>query len=173
MWIGYLVQSVISINNIGLGIWGWVLPGILISIDKWQSDTPEKMKKTSKTVDFSGMAMVMGLVVGGVIGYLPFNADTNFRHTIESGDAQGILTAAKKWPTSSDRLVYAAEIFNKNKMEDKAFMMSKEAVAKFPTKFDAWNFIYSSPWASNAEKAQALSMMNKLDPHNPDLKKLG
>ena len=45
-WIGYLAQSIISINNIGLGIWGWVLPGVLIS---W-SRTNARIEPNSKNL---------------------------------------------------------------------------------------------------------------------------
>jgi len=33
-WISYQAQSLISIENIGLGIWGWVLGGVLIGVAK-------------------------------------------------------------------------------------------------------------------------------------------
>ena len=33
VWVGYQIQSVISINQIGLGIWGWVLSGLIIGYE--------------------------------------------------------------------------------------------------------------------------------------------
>ena len=33
-WLGYQAQSVISINQIGLAIWGWVLSGALIAYER-------------------------------------------------------------------------------------------------------------------------------------------
>ena len=35
-WMGYLAQSTISINNLALGIWGWVLPGLIIGMERFQ-----------------------------------------------------------------------------------------------------------------------------------------
>lgn len=171
-WVGYLVQSVISINNIALGIWGWVLPGVLVAIDRWQTEEKSKVKEV-KTTDFTGMAMVAGLVVGGVIGYLPFNADANFRHALESGDANKIYTAATKWPTDAARLNYATQIFEQNKMPDKAVELAREAVKLSPRNFDAWMYLYNAPSVSGNEKREILDRLKALDPHNPDLKKLG
>lgn len=171
-WIGYLVQSVISINNIALGIWGWVLPGMLVAIDRWQSEEKIVVKKSNAT-DFTGMAMIAGLVVGGVIGYLPFNADANFRHSIETGDPNRIYVAATKWPTDASRIMYAAQIFDQNKMQDKAVNLAREAVKLNPRSFDAWNYLYNAPSVSGNEKREILDRLKALDPHNPDLKKLG
>jgi len=176
MWVGYLVQSLISINNIALGIWGFVLPGILLAIDRWSKDSaPDKSAKGSNknVTEFSGMTMIAGFVVGGVIGYLPFNSDANFRHAIETGDPNKIYAAATKWPTDSARLVYAAQIFDQNKMQDKAISLAREAVKISPRNFDAWNYLYNSPSVSGNEKREILDRLKAIDPHNPDLKKLG
>jgi O-antigen ligase len=37
-WIGYIAQSVISIDNIGITIWGWVLGGIIIALTGKQKE---------------------------------------------------------------------------------------------------------------------------------------
>lgn len=175
MWVGYLVQSVISINNIALGIWGWVLPGMLIAINRWQTEELIKKEKVKakRVTDFSGMAMVAGLVIGGVIGYLPFNADANFRHSIESGDANKIYAAATKWPSDASRIMYAAQIFDQNKMQDKAVSLARDAVKLSPRYFDGWMYLYNSPSVSGNEKREILDRLKVIDPHNPDLKKLG
>lgn len=173
MWVGYLVQSVISINNIALGIWGWVLPGMLIAIDRWSHEIPAKNVKSKTTTDFSGMTMIAGIVVGGVIGYLPLNSDANFRHAIELGDPNMIYSAAIKWPTDASRLNYATQIFDQNKMQDKAVSLARESVKVSPRNFDGWMYLYNSQSTTGNEKREILDRMKALDPHNPELKKLG
>ena len=170
-WIGYLVQSVISINNIALGIWGWALPGILVAINKWQVAEKRKFEK-AKAADFSSMTMVMGLVVGGVIGYLPFNSDANFRHALESGNQDGIYSAAIKWPTDPSRILYAAQIFEQNNAQAKAVELAREAIKLNPRSFDAWMFLYSQNTTSGNEKREILDRLKALDPNNPELAKL-
>ena len=171
-WVGYLVQSIISINNIALGIWGWVLPGLLISIEKWSNNSPYKPLKPKKSLEFGGMAMVIGLTIGAVIGFIPFNADANFRHSIESRNADLIYKAATKWPTDCARVLYAARIFDQNKIKDKALSLARVAVKINPRSFDAWMYLYQSPNTSGSEKREILDRLKTLDPHNPDLVKL-
>ena len=33
-WVAYLMQSIVSIDNIGIAIWGWVLGGAVIGISR-------------------------------------------------------------------------------------------------------------------------------------------
>jgi O-antigen ligase len=180
-WVGYLVQSAISINNIALGIWGWVLPGIVISMERWHREpgkTEPALKKQKKVkvkgaTDFSGMGLIAGLILGGTIGFLPFNSDANFRHALESGDGNNFAIAAKRWPTDAARLNYAAQVFDQNKLPDKAVELARESVKLNPRNFDGWNYLYSSPVVSENEKREILDRLKALDPHNPDLKKLG
>lgn len=181
-WLGYLVQSVISINNIALGIWGWVLPGILISFEKWQAKdetseaknlTKAKRKSVSNFNDFSGMGLVGGLIIGGTIGFLPFNSDANFRHSMEEQNIDNIFISASKWPAVSDRLNFATKIFDQNQLQDKALLLARESVAINPRNFDGWNFLYNSNSVSADEKREILIRLKALDPHNPDLAKLG
>ena len=171
-WVGYLVQSVISINNIALGIWGWVLPGLLIAMDRWQTEEKSKVREI-KSTDFTGMVMMAGLVIGGVIGWLPFNSDANFRYAIYSVNPAKIYTSAMKWPTDPARIMYAANIFEQNKMQDKAVELAREAVRLSPRNFDAWMYLYNAPSVLGNEKREILDRLKVLDPHNPDLAKLG
>jgi O-antigen ligase len=180
-WVGYLVQSAISINNIALGIWGWVLPGIVISMERWQREPGktepviknQKKVKVKGTTDFSGMGLIAGLILGGTIGFLPFNSDANFRHALESGDGNNIAPAAKRWPTDAARLNHAAQIFDQNKLSDKAVELARESVKLNPRNFDGWNYLYNASSVSGNEKREILDRLKTLDPNNPDLKKLG
>ena len=172
-WIGYLVQSIISINNIALGIWGWVLPGILISMEKWDLQSELKRIRINKTTDFSGMGLAAGLVVGGTLGFLPFNADADFRHSMELKDATKIYDSALKWPTDAARLNFATKLFDQNNMKDKAVSLARESVKVNNRNFDGWSYLYFSDSVSANEKREILDKLKKLDPHNPDLKKLG
>lgn len=177
-WVGYLIQSAISINNIALGIWGWVLPGVLISMERWGNDSnkPAQNKQSTKVksvTDFSGMGIVAGLIIGGVIGFLPFNSDANFRHALESGNPDNINKAALKSPTDAARILYAAQVFHQNKMQDKAVVLARETVKLNARNFDGWNYLYNSSSVSGNEKREILDRLKALDPHNPDLKKLG
>lgn len=168
-WIGYLAQSVISINNIGLGIWGWALTGILISMSKWQEvevSSSKREKNSKSNIDFSGMLMAGGLIAGGVIGFIPFNADANFRNSLESGNPDRIYLAAQKWPRDTSRILYGAQVFQSNKISDKAETLVRLAIKENPRSFEAWQFLYNASSITSMEKGHILKRLNQLDPNN-------
>jgi O-antigen ligase len=177
-WVGYLIQSAISINNIALGIWGWVLPGVLISMERWgiESKKPIPNKPITKVkvaTDFSGMGLIGGVIVGGILGFFPFNADANFRNALESGDKARISIAALKFPRDYSRMNYAAQIFEQNKLIESAVTIARVSVKYNKRNYDALNFLYRSGKITAEDRKKILNRMLALDPHNPDLKKLG
>lgn len=46
-WLAFQSQSIVSIDNIGLTIWGWILGGLIIGLTK--TDTPDSHEFVSKT----------------------------------------------------------------------------------------------------------------------------
>jgi hypothetical protein len=47
-WLGYQAQSVISIDNIGISVWGWVLGGMLIGLSQKDEISVNKQIKSGK-----------------------------------------------------------------------------------------------------------------------------
>lgn len=176
MWLGYLAQSFISINNLALGIWGWVLPGALIALEKFKIKQirVEKKKivlKENLKIDFSSMVMITGLTLGGLIGFFPFNADANFKHSLQSGNSDKIINAIYKWPTDTSRFLYGSQVFSDNSLNEQAIKIARDTVKNNPRSFNAWYFLYNSESVSNIEKKNIIAKLRKLDPNNPELKK--
>ena len=117
-------------------------------MSRWQDE--EKVEKNlkkiaQKKIDFSGMFMTGGLVAGFAIGFIPFNADANFRHALETGNPEKIYSAATKWPTDSSRMLYAAKIFESNKLSAKAESIVQASLKQNPRSFETWQFLYGLP----------------------------
>ncbi len=47
-WLAYQAQSIISIDNIGISIWGWVLGGIVVGVSRAENQEIETVSKTPK-----------------------------------------------------------------------------------------------------------------------------
>ena len=47
-WLAYQAQSIISIDNIGISIWGWVLGGIVVGVSRKGNQENENTSKTPK-----------------------------------------------------------------------------------------------------------------------------
>ena len=169
-WVGYLAQSLISINQIGLAVWGWVTSGLIIGFEiKTRSEIDSKVKlqsKFRKTDNEAGVSMriAAGLVSGLALGLPAFLADSNFRSSIDSRNIERITATADKWPQDVIRMNYISRLFLQNELPDKALEIARKAVIVAPNNFQAWKILYELPNVPATEKAKALTMMKRLNP---------
>ena len=161
-WVAYLAQSIISINQIGLAIWGWVLSGLIIGYEintRNESDKPVDVKLSKFR-----LAVIFGLISGLVVALPLVQADAKFRSTVKSGDVLKIEQNLSQWPQSVIRMNIAAQIFIDGGLADRALNISKKAVKLDPYNFEAWEKIYLNPTAKEQDKFQALTEMKLIDP---------
>jgi hypothetical protein len=79
------------------------------------------------------------------------------------------LTPSYLAPLDSSRLAQAVLLLENSKLPDLAYKYAKEGVTFNPDYFDAWRVLYSISKATDADKADALANMKRLDPKNPDV----
>ena len=181
VWLCYQAQSIISINQIGLAVWGWVFGGSIIAYQRSkldgdkQSNSKSRFKVSKRPgMQYSEPALVVATVVGFTIGILiaipPFVADTKWRTAIGSGDASKIQNAALAWPKDPIRLSEASTIFLDNNLPDQALILSELGVKEFPNTYLAWYTYAQMPNLSETEKVLIKSNLNRLDPLNPAYK---
>ena len=179
IWICYQAQSIISINQIGLAIWGWVLTGAIlaypISPENLEASVGNskgvKGKKTKLQTD-SGSGIVfgtLGFILGLVAVIPPVAADHAWRKGLEVSNANVLDEALQKWPQESNRLVIGSSIFASNKLNDFAIKFARASVIHDPNNFDSWRNLSRTPGATSAELTRAKLEMKKLDPLNPEL----
>jgi len=166
-WLAYLAQTLISINQIALAVWGWVLMGAIIGyeINTRVTDSRISIQRNKNSIG----AIVIGAVVGAIIVTPVFLADAQFRSTVKSGDVINIQQSVEKWPQSVIRMSLAAKILREGGFPDQALDISTQADEKFPGNFEAWQELSLNPKVSESLKAKALLVMKQLDPLNPNL----
>jgi len=177
-WFAYQAQSLISINQIGIGVWGWSLTGLLIGYEL-QTREPEgsvqvKAKsKTSKKEQISALAVVTSFIFGGLglaAAIPPYSAAGKFYKALQSGDAEVIQPAAYLQPNDRSRYLYVARIMIENKLDDRAIKVLSDASKIYPDSFDLWQIWSTVPTATPDQIARAKSEMRRLDPYNKDIK---
>jgi O-antigen ligase len=181
-WVGYQLQSIISINQIGLAIWGWLFSGALIAyevstrnVDAAAPQEKRRKVSTSRGTEqlFSPTLLAgVGLVIGGLVACPPYTADNKWRNALASSSVEQLeaaLVSGYLSPSNSNKYASAIGIFEQSKFPDQAYKYAKIAVEFNPNDFDSWKILYSISKSSPEEKADALANMKRLDPLNPSL----
>jgi O-antigen ligase len=179
VWATYELQSVISINQVGLAIWGWVTVGALVAYE-YATRPREEVTEKSKVVKqkellFSPQLVGgIGVVIGALIAVPPMAADSKWRSAFKEQNVQlleSALTPTYLSPSDSARYAQAVLILENSKLYDLAYKYALEGTKFNPNYFDAWKVLYSISKSTQGEKDEALKNMKRLDPHNPDVLK--
>jgi hypothetical protein len=182
LWICFQAQSIISINQIGLAIWGWLFSGLLIAYGRNldTASTEEKSKKPQKKIAKASVispeiTALIGLVVGLVVSVPPLNADMKWRALQSSGKVdllEPALTNSYLTPLNSLKLAQAVEILENSKLPELAIKYARKGVEFNPNFYTAWQMLYQATLSTPKEKQRAKLEMIRLDPLNMKLKQL-
>lgn len=181
VWIAYQAQSIISLNQLGLAVWGWIISGLIIGyeINTREIETVQKAgpkgKSASamadqKVMPATAVGVFLGLLVGLALGAPTLNTASKYKSGLETGDANIVQNIAGIWPQDASRSAQIALILNENKLPDQALAVVQDAKDKFPDSYDVWKVLASLSNAPAADVAEAKAQMKRLDPNNPDLK---
>jgi len=178
-WVAYQAQSLISINQLGLGVWGWSLSGLIIGYELNTrpneidgNSKPVRISKASKQ-NISALAVITTFIAAGagIIAALPpYIAANKFYVALQSADAEIIQPAAYLKPYDRARFLYVAQILQGNNLESRAITVLRDATEIYPDSMELWRRWSTIPSASPADVARALAEMKRIDPNNPDLK---
>lgn len=179
VWATYELQSIISINQVGLAIWGWVSVGALVAYEYSTRPILEPSKKEKpvkqKELTFSPQLVGgIGVVIGALIAVPPLAADSKWRSALKAQNVQAVeaaLAPSYLSPRDASRVAQAVLLFENSKLYDQAHRYALEGVEFNPNNFDAWRVLYSVSKSSQSERDEALKNMKRLDPFNPDVTK--
>jgi hypothetical protein len=178
-WVAYQAQSLISINQLGLGVWGWSLTGLLIGYelntrDKSNNDQIKpggKILKRKEQIPASALLIAVAAgAIGAAVSLPPYLAANKYYKALQSGDGNILYESAYLKPYDRIRFLYTAQILAENKLEDKAIQILSDASKLYPDSFEVWQRWSGIPSATPAQIAKAEAEMRRLDPFNPELK---
>lgn len=186
-WVGYLAQSLISINQIGLAIWGWVLSGLLISYEKITRDNFAVQVHSSHTKPMSNKAKSsgqfvspqliagIGVVVGSILAVPPMASDSKWYSATQARDLNTFkesLVSSYLNPLNTSRLANASLILQNSNFLKEAREYALAGIEFNPDYFESYYMLYMLSNSTEQEKEMAMANMKRLDPNNPDVLKI-
>jgi O-antigen ligase len=180
-WICYQAQSVISINQIGLAVWGWILAGLLIGYPVLQENLNlgggrvKSKEKKSRSVEESNVvsagaavSIVVGALVATFIALPPFLADAKMRNALNKSNADIVKAQALAFPVDTLRVNKAAVALARGGMTQSAREVAQVATLKYPDDFAGWFLLYELTPAADAQRAVLKAKLHEIDPLNPE-----
>ena len=178
-WVAYQAQSLISINQLGVGIWGWSLTGLLIGYELNTREHTEpsfhinikgELEADNKIPGAIFLIAVVAGAIGLAISLPPYLAANKYYKVLQSGDAILLQKSTYLKPFDKTRFLYSAQILADNKLEKQAIEVLQDATKIYPDSFELWQRWAQIPSASPEQVAKARAEMKRLDPFNPELK---
>jgi O-antigen ligase len=189
-WVGYLAQMFVSINQIGLAIWGWTISGLIIGYQFHKDDSKsdidiksKKIKHQEKTqLEPKSMLFVfIGMLLGCLVGLPPLVADTKYFSEMSTGDPVRIQKAASIWPQRQHYYLQVSITLRDNKSNTIAanpgidpasvqdyselgLSVARDMVTKFPNSYYSWELLRSFSNLTPAEDELTKVKMRELNP---------
>jgi O-antigen ligase len=188
VWVAFQLQSLISLDQLGLSIWGWVLGAAIIGLS-FDGETavipvavkgPKKIERTKEVPPaFLKPGIAIGAIVGFMIALTPIRADLAMKAAMETPWSQedeaskqtrlANLTASIKTLEHDPTYVSQAitEVYKMGKIEE-GLSLAKEGAALHPESFDS-QFMVVDMLEQNERWAEALPYRKRtteLDPMN-------
>ena len=168
LWVGYLAQSLISINHLSLAILGWVLSGSIIGYEKYSRNESqlkdlEEKRKTSGSTGF--VKIMVGIIIGVLVGIGPSLNDRKMYKALSTGQIVLLQDVVEYRPKSVHYLNVIAEIFEKNKLDKESLEIARYCVKNFPNSGFAWSVIYRSPLVTETDREVAKAKLLEINPY--------
>ena len=187
VWICYQLQSIISINQVGLAVWGWVSSAALIAYERNNRGkilpTDEKVgrnavqaKKSNQAPIFSrGLASGLSALVGLLVAVPPLSADMKWREAQVSQDVDKVIATLQSSymnPLNSFKINNVVGVLETNGFQDLALEYALKAVDFNPDSYVSWRTISLITKSSEEQKTLAFDNMRRLDPLNTTIGKV-
>ena len=171
LWIGYQAQTMISINQIGVSIWGWILGGAVVALSASTPSTASMEQKSNPKVytPTFNAKFVLLLLIGFVIALPPFRQDMSFRAAIATQNGVKIIEASKSKPENPFYLNYASILLRSNGYKDQALELTKRAIEINPRNFVGWKLMTELSSKGTIDYTLAAKTLRSLDPLNDQL----
>ena len=177
-WVAYLIQAAVSINQVGVGIWGWLFTGGLIGYERATRDSssiPKELKGRSvkSTIQMPASAALLGLgffAVGLGLAFIPFNADAKYKVAAQTNSPAEIASSVNRLGSTAFHYSLALDAAIKAEDVQLASKLAAEILEKYPRDFFALQVTSILSTSTNEQREMAENRLRELDPFNPQLK---
>jgi O-antigen ligase len=191
IWVAFQVQSLVSIDQIGLVIWGWASAGCLVSLSYINSREGDPKNSKDKRQKITSLQKQKPKVILLVVGLLPaalliptIQNELNLRsqlialvsseslETLKSNGLEVVKIASNS--NEPELRLIAKDYLLRAELIQEALALSIKSASEFPNSFASWNAT-AEIYEKLGQKSKAISYRKRtveLDPLNTEVKRL-
>jgi hypothetical protein len=183
VWIAYQVQALVSINQLGVGVWGWILSGALLGLEKSTSSSGEGDKSTNSKTHKNknshkgqllpagqSLVLFLGLILGFLLSIPPVVADAAYRRASSQGKFEPMYQSTHRLGSTAQHKELLLDWTVRNGLASETRLVTDELIKKYPRSFYGWRILSVSTASTAEERAAAIAKARLLDPFNPELR---
>jgi len=176
-WLAYLIQAAISINQIGVGIWGWLFTGGLIGYEiatRVEGESSKRKKSDSRTSAnpmpaASALIGIFTFALGFALSFVPFSADMKFKDALQSNSLEAMKKSVNGLGSSAYQYELTLDSALKQNNEAEAKLIMEGLLTRYPRDFMAWQVKALLPSVPPDQRLEAQRRLLELDPFNNTL----
>lgn len=188
-WVSYQVQALISINQLGVGVWAWIMTGVLIAYAAKREDEAideprlftQSNKKTQKISNHRrklkgeliparvSLMGIFGACIGVSLVVPPLQADSKVYDAIQSKDFMTMTQSLEGLGTTAWHMEVALDNAVRNNDVNSASQIIDLIQRQFPRDYYAHFIQYVSANSSETVREIARQKLRELDPFNPNV----
>jgi hypothetical protein len=198
IWIGFIVFCLISINQIGVGVWGFIFTGIIngypnrnssIEMPQWKinrigkiSSKSSRRKKLTNIEEKSKLtnnlrSSIAGLLTStvllssvGLVTFLTNQVDAKFAVAIRTQDPQMAIQMFDRFGVQDFHREKTIELLLKQGQNRDALQLAHQLTEINQNNWFAWVTIFTNPESTYEERELASRELIRMDPNNLGLK---
>jgi O-antigen ligase len=168
LWCGFQIQTLVSVNQIGVTIWIWIILGLMASNTTGKTDVKPPAESTVKSEQLLLRSVLF--VFSTVLIFfcsLPLRANIEFLTAANKADGLAMKNIVERFPQDSKLIAMVASGFQNSNYSAIALNILNRGTRHNHDSFITWKLIYDNPKSSAELKTKALAELNRLDPRFP------
>jgi hypothetical protein len=174
MWIGYQVQAIVSINQLGIAVWQWIILGLLVNSNPRASGNgasikPDPLPRNSERIRGAllitqKLTTLILVFLSMCLAWMSFSREMDFLEMARIGNGSQLVKISEEFPQDSRRIALIAIGLSKAGQDSESLKVLRVGIAHNPNFSLFWKLAIENPLVKGEELLKAKLEFNKLSP---------
>lgn len=167
-WIGYIIQSMISVANLTIDFLGALIFGSLLNYVFFESSEIKTTNRKSGLSTHNNLIknylFYVFVIAGLLLSSVPLKKDNAYRRALERAEVGQLISVANSWPLNTFMLRNTSNLLLNNGFYDDSAILARKVLKVRPRDLDSLRWIYLNPRTTEGEKMLILKKLKKYAP---------